>query len=307
VIGDVILNDSGEKETFWERGTGFCSLERVARTLQGRLPPPRTPPLRGLSWIWVFLGKGGRRGFLVLLVTISELPVVGIGLGTSGTIFGKSSVADCRELSVVCKDGTIFGKSSVADCRERAVVRKDWTIFGKSSVADCRERSVVRKDDRSVVRVRTTVPSSVRTTEPLSVRTTVPSEPSRYTIIPCHGATAEKPSVTVHGTPFHLTLNKYPSHHEEEFLVIGDVILNDSGKKETFWERGTGFCSLERVTRTLQGRLPPPRTPPLRRLSWIWVFLGKGGRRGCLVLLVTISELPVVGIGLGTSGLAYFQ
>lgn len=38
----VILDDSGEKELFWGRGAGFCSLERVAGPLRRGLPLPRT-------------------------------------------------------------------------------------------------------------------------------------------------------------------------------------------------------------------------------------------------------------------------
>ena len=38
-----MLLDSGERESFWGRGSGICSLERVARTPSGGLPPPPNP------------------------------------------------------------------------------------------------------------------------------------------------------------------------------------------------------------------------------------------------------------------------
>jgi len=53
VIRGVILDDSGEKETFWERRTGSCSWERVART---PLPPRTRSLVQGPFWILFVFG-----------------------------------------------------------------------------------------------------------------------------------------------------------------------------------------------------------------------------------------------------------
>ena len=55
----VILDDLGEKETFWGGRTGFCNLERVAKTSSGGLPPLRTPQHCGDVWGIGFFGGGG--------------------------------------------------------------------------------------------------------------------------------------------------------------------------------------------------------------------------------------------------------
>ena len=37
-LGGAILDDLEEKQTFWGRRPGFCSLDRVVRTRWGGLP-----------------------------------------------------------------------------------------------------------------------------------------------------------------------------------------------------------------------------------------------------------------------------
>ena len=53
-----MLDDSGEEEAFWRRGTRFCSLERVARTLrEGCRPPNPSAPETFLDLGFVCLQK----------------------------------------------------------------------------------------------------------------------------------------------------------------------------------------------------------------------------------------------------------
>ena len=51
-----MLLDSGERESFWGRGSGICSLERVARTPSGGLPPPPNPSAPETFWDLGFWG-----------------------------------------------------------------------------------------------------------------------------------------------------------------------------------------------------------------------------------------------------------